>query len=148
MKATPIRRRRFGGLFWRMALSYLVVTIIATLITIPASRYEGPFGFLRDSGLVRLFNHSFDNQTNGTFLIVAVSLARAMALRSASGVHCRSRQSSSRSSNSASRSQSMVWTVSPRPSLSRMPTMRSPGTGEQHSPKWMLTPGVSPPPRT
>jgi NarL family two-component system sensor histidine kinase LiaS len=72
MKATPIRRRRFGGLFWRMALSYLVVTIIATLITIPASRYEGPFGFLRDSGLVRLFNHSFDNQTNGTFLIVAV----------------------------------------------------------------------------
>jgi signal transduction histidine kinase len=64
------QRRRFGGLFWRMALSYLAVSVVATLIAIPASRYEGPFGFLRDSDLVRTFNHYFDNQTNGTFLIV------------------------------------------------------------------------------
>ena len=64
------QRRRFGGLFWRMALSYLAVSVVATLIAIPASRYEGPFGFLRDSDLVRTFNHNFDNQTNGTFLIV------------------------------------------------------------------------------
>jgi NarL family two-component system sensor histidine kinase LiaS len=72
MKATTTRGRRFGGLFWRMALSYLAVSVVATLIAIPASRYEGPFGFLRDSDLVHLFNHSFDNQTNGTLLIVAV----------------------------------------------------------------------------
>jgi NarL family two-component system sensor histidine kinase LiaS len=72
MKATKSRRQRFGGLFWRMALSYLAVSVVATLIAIPASRYEGPFDFLRDSGLVRTFNHNFDNQTNGTILIVAV----------------------------------------------------------------------------
>jgi signal transduction histidine kinase len=66
------RRRRFGGLFWRMALSYLAVSVAATLIAIPASRYEGPFDFLRDSDLVHTFNRFFDNQTNGTFLIIAV----------------------------------------------------------------------------
>jgi two-component system, NarL family, sensor histidine kinase LiaS len=66
------RRRRFGGLFWRMALSYLVVSTIATVIAISASRYEGPFGFLRDSDLAHTFNRFFDNQTNGTFVIVAV----------------------------------------------------------------------------
>jgi signal transduction histidine kinase len=66
------RRRRFGGLFWRMALSYLAVSVVATLIAIRASRYEWPFDFLRDSDLVSTFNHSFDNQTNGTFLILAV----------------------------------------------------------------------------
>jgi NarL family two-component system sensor histidine kinase LiaS len=66
------RRRRFGGLFWRMALSYLAVSVVATLIAIPASRYEGPFDFLRDSDLVHTFNRFFDNQTNGTFLIIAV----------------------------------------------------------------------------
>jgi NarL family two-component system sensor histidine kinase LiaS len=65
-------RRRFGGLFWRMALSYLVVSTIATVIAISASRYEGPFGFLRDSDLVHTFNRFFDNQTNGTFVIVVV----------------------------------------------------------------------------
>jgi two-component system, NarL family, sensor histidine kinase LiaS len=73
MKATKTpQRRHYGGLFWRMALSYLVVSAIATLIAIPASRYEGPFDFLRDSDLVRAFNHNFDNTTNGTFLIVGV----------------------------------------------------------------------------
>ncbi len=66
------RRRKFGGLFWRMALSYLAVSVVATLIAIPASRYEGPFDFLRDSDLVHTFNRFFDNQTNGTFLIIAV----------------------------------------------------------------------------
>ncbi|HEY7094397.1 MAG TPA: sensor histidine kinase [Ktedonobacterales bacterium] len=66
------RQRRFGGLFWRMALSYLAVSVVATLIAIPASRYEGPFDFLRDSDLVHTFNRFFDNQTNGTFLIIAV----------------------------------------------------------------------------
>jgi hypothetical protein len=55
-----------------MALSYLVITTIAALITIPASRYAGPFGFLRDSDLVHTFNHSFDNQTSGTFFIIAL----------------------------------------------------------------------------
>jgi signal transduction histidine kinase len=72
MKATQTHRRRFSSLFWRMALSYLAVSIVATLIAIPASRYEGPFGFLRDSDLVHTFNHFFDNQTNGTILIVMV----------------------------------------------------------------------------
>jgi signal transduction histidine kinase len=72
MQATNPRRRRFGGLFWRMALSYLAVSVVATLIAIPASRYEGPFAFLRDSDLVHTFNHTFDNTTNGTFLILAV----------------------------------------------------------------------------
>ncbi|HEY7021839.1 MAG TPA: sensor histidine kinase [Ktedonobacterales bacterium] len=72
MQATNTRRRRFGGLFWRMALSYLAVSVVATLIAIPASRYEGPFDFLRDSDLVHTFNRFFDNQTNGTFLIIAV----------------------------------------------------------------------------
>src|SRR5205085_8480367 len=66
------RRRRFGGLFWRMALSYLAVSVVATLIAIRASRYEWPFAFLRDSDLVHTFNHSFDNQTNGTFVIITV----------------------------------------------------------------------------
>ena len=55
-----------------MALSYLAVSVVATLIAIPASRYEGPFDFLRDSDLVHTFNRFFDNQTNGTFLIIAV----------------------------------------------------------------------------
>src|SRR5262245_58129856 len=72
MKATNTPRRRYGGLFWRMALSYLVVSAVATLIAIPASRYEGPFDFLRDSDLVRVFNHNFDNTTNGTLLIIGV----------------------------------------------------------------------------
>ena len=66
------RRRKFGSLFWRMALSYLAVSVVATLIAIPASRYEGPFDFLRDSDLVHTFNRFFDNETNGTFLIIAV----------------------------------------------------------------------------
>jgi NarL family two-component system sensor histidine kinase LiaS len=66
------RRRKFGGLFWRMALSYLAVSVVATLIAIPASRYEGPFDFLRDSDLVHTFNRFFDNQTNGTILLIAV----------------------------------------------------------------------------
>jgi signal transduction histidine kinase len=69
---TTTPRRRYGGLFWRMALSYLAVSAVATLIAIPASRYEGPFDFLRDSDFVRVFNHNFDNTTNGTFLILAV----------------------------------------------------------------------------
>jgi signal transduction histidine kinase len=66
------RRRKFVGLFWRMALSYLAVSVVATLITIRASRYEWPFDFLRDSDLVSTFNHWFDNQTNGTILIITV----------------------------------------------------------------------------
>jgi signal transduction histidine kinase len=66
------RRRKFGGLFWRMAISYLAVSVVATLIAIPASRYEGPFDSLRDSDLVHTFNRFFDNQTNGTILIIAV----------------------------------------------------------------------------
>lgn len=66
------RRRRFGGLFWRMALSYLAVSVVATLIAIRASRYEWPFDFLRDSDLVHMFNHSFDNQTNGAILIIGM----------------------------------------------------------------------------
>jgi signal transduction histidine kinase len=72
MEGAKTRRRRFGGLFWRMALSYLAVSVVATLIAIPASRYEGPFDFLRDSDLVHAFNHTFDNQTNGTILIISV----------------------------------------------------------------------------
>jgi signal transduction histidine kinase len=72
MKAMQTRRRRFSGLFWRMALSYLAVSIVTTLIAISASRYEGPFGFLRESDLVHTFNRFFDNQTNGTILIVSV----------------------------------------------------------------------------
>jgi NarL family two-component system sensor histidine kinase LiaS len=66
------RRRNFGGLFWRMALSYLAVSVVATLIAIRAGRYEWPFDFLRDSDLVHTFNRFFDNQTNGTFLIIVV----------------------------------------------------------------------------
>jgi NarL family two-component system sensor histidine kinase LiaS len=72
MKATDTPPRHYGGLFWRMALSYLALSIVATLIAIRASRYEWPFDFLRDSDLVRVFNHNFDNATNGTILIVSV----------------------------------------------------------------------------
>jgi NarL family two-component system sensor histidine kinase LiaS len=66
------QRRRFGGLFWRMAASYLVVSVVVTLITYFASRYEGPFGFLRDSSWVHFFNRFFDNQTNSMLLLITV----------------------------------------------------------------------------
>jgi NarL family two-component system sensor histidine kinase LiaS len=65
-------RRRSPGLFWRMAVSYLAVSVVATLLTYFASRYEGPFGFLRDSAWVRFFSHIADNQTNSALLLVAV----------------------------------------------------------------------------
>ena len=66
------QRRRFGGLFWRMSASYLVVSVVVTIITYFAMRYEGPFSFLRDSTWVDFFNHLFDNQTNSALLLVAV----------------------------------------------------------------------------
>jgi two-component system, NarL family, sensor histidine kinase LiaS len=69
---TRIRRLRPGGLFWRMALSYLAVSVVAVVISVAAGRFEGPFGFLRHSDFVRFFNHLFDNQTNGTLLIITV----------------------------------------------------------------------------
>jgi NarL family two-component system sensor histidine kinase LiaS len=72
MKVAHTPRRRYGGLFWRMALSYLALSMVATLISIRVSRYEWPFDFLRDSDLVRAFNHNFDSATNGTILIVSV----------------------------------------------------------------------------
>jgi signal transduction histidine kinase len=64
------RRWRFGSLFWRLALSYLVVSLTVALIAIYASRYEGPFGFLRHSSLVDFFNRLYDNTTNGQILLV------------------------------------------------------------------------------
>ncbi|HEV2461492.1 MAG TPA: sensor histidine kinase [Ktedonobacterales bacterium] len=64
------RRWRFGSLFWRLALSYLVVSFMVALIAIYASRYEGPFGFLRHSALVDFFNRLYDNTTNGQILLV------------------------------------------------------------------------------
>ena len=85
--------------------------------------------------------------TPGALRTVAIRRARD-TVSSACGVQCRSRQTSSRSSYSASREQSMVCTASPSPEGCRMPTIRSPGTGLQQSAKCRLTPGVSPPPRT
>ncbi len=84
--------------------------------------------------------------TPGALRMVARRRVRASAPSSASAVHCRSCQTESSSATSASRWQSMVCTVRPAPS-SRMPTMRSPGRGEQQAPKWIDTPGVRPPPR-
>jgi signal transduction histidine kinase len=66
------QRRRFGGLFWRMAASYLAVSVVVTIITYFAGRYEGPFSFLRDSEWVHFFNRFFDNQTNSVLLLVTV----------------------------------------------------------------------------
>jgi NarL family two-component system sensor histidine kinase LiaS len=65
-------RRRVGGLFWRMAASYLAVSVVVTLITYFAGRYEGPFGFLRDTVWVHFFNHYFSNQANSMLLLVTV----------------------------------------------------------------------------
>jgi signal transduction histidine kinase len=63
-------RWRFDGLFWRMAASYVAVSVVVTVITYFASRYEGPFTFLRDSDWVHFFNRLFDNQTNSTLLLI------------------------------------------------------------------------------
>lgn len=62
----------FRSLFWRLALSYLVVSLTVALIAIYASRYEGPFDFLRHSPLVEFFNRLYDNNTNGQILLVVV----------------------------------------------------------------------------
>jgi NarL family two-component system sensor histidine kinase LiaS len=72
MEHARASRLRLGGLFWRMALAYLAVSVVAVVISVAASRYEGPFGFLRHSDFVRFFNRLFDNQTNGTLLIITV----------------------------------------------------------------------------
>jgi signal transduction histidine kinase len=64
------RHWRYGSLFWRLALSYLVVSLTVALTAIYASRYEGPFGFLRHSPLVDVFNRLYDNTTNGQILLV------------------------------------------------------------------------------
>lgn len=65
-------RRRWGfrSLFWRLALSYFVVSLTISIIAIYASRYEGPFGFLRRSPLVDFFNRLYDNSTNSQILLV------------------------------------------------------------------------------
>src|SRR5260370_38333546 len=68
----PRVRWRFDGLFWRMAASYVAVSVVVTVITYFASRYEGPFTFLRDSEWVHFFNHLFDNQTNSPLLLLTV----------------------------------------------------------------------------
>ena len=57
--------------------------------------------------------------------------------------HATSSQRSGVSSNCCRVSQSMVWTVRPSPEVT-MPTMRSPGSGWQHSAKWTAMPGISP----
>jgi signal transduction histidine kinase len=63
---------RFGSLFWRLAISYFLVSFALSLTAVYASRFDGPFGFLRDSPLVDLFKRIFDNTTNGTLVLVLV----------------------------------------------------------------------------
>src|SRR5579872_7218552 len=62
----------FRSLFWRLALSYFVVSLTISIIAIYASRFEGPFGFLRRSPLTAFFNRFFDNATNGQMVLVLV----------------------------------------------------------------------------
>ncbi len=65
-------RWRFRSLFWRLVLSYLVVSLTIAVIAIYALRFEGPFGFLRHTLLVQFFNRLFDNPTNGQLTLLLV----------------------------------------------------------------------------
>jgi signal transduction histidine kinase len=71
-RRVPARHWRFRSLFWRMTMSYLALSLVATSVAVRAARFEWPFGFLRRSAVVDTFNRWFDNQTNGTLLIIVV----------------------------------------------------------------------------
>jgi signal transduction histidine kinase len=66
-------RWRSGGLFWRLFVSYFAATLAAALIATYVGRFEGPFGFLRDSDLVSWFNHIGNNSANSGVLFVALA---------------------------------------------------------------------------
>ena len=69
------RRWRFGGLFWRLTASYFAATLVTAFTGQYVGRFEGPFGFLRDSGLVVFFNHANSNAGNSALLFLFLASA-------------------------------------------------------------------------
>ncbi|MGZ6286062.1 MAG: HAMP domain-containing protein, partial [Ktedonobacterales bacterium] len=72
------RRWRFGGLYWRMTISYFLVTLLAASIAVFAGRYEGPFGVFRGSAIAVFFARHFDGSSNSGALVVFLAAVVGM----------------------------------------------------------------------
>ncbi|MGZ3603258.1 MAG: HAMP domain-containing sensor histidine kinase, partial [Ktedonobacterales bacterium] len=72
------RRWRFGGLYWRMTISYFLMTVLAASIAVYAGRYEGPFGVFRGSTIAVFFARHFDGSANSGALVVFLAAVIGM----------------------------------------------------------------------
>ena len=68
----------FGGLYWRMTISYFLVTLLAATIAVYAGRYEGPFGVFRGSTIAVFFAQHFDGSSNSGTLVVFLAAVVGM----------------------------------------------------------------------
>ncbi len=72
-------RWRFGGLFWRLTVSYFIATAAAAMVATFAGRFEGPFGLFRGTTLVDFFARLLPNEVNSGILVVALATLVGMA---------------------------------------------------------------------
>ncbi len=77
-EANGERRWGFGSLYWRMTISYFLVTVLAASFAVYAGRYEGPFGVFRGNVIAVFFARRFHGNLNSG--ILAIFLAAVVGM--------------------------------------------------------------------